>query len=319
MHLDVVIVSEINVDVVATGLTNPPAVGGEQFIDDVTLTAGSSGVLTASGLAALGSRVGLCGLVGDDLFGRYMLNYLDGQGINHTGVVIDPKERTGASVVLSTPRDRAILTFRGSMSHFGLHDVRFDVVACARHLHLSSYFLQSALRADVSALMTRAHALGLTTSADTGHDPHQAWEVEDLWDGLDILLVNEVEACAISGAMDAAAALEWLVARVPTVIVKCGAAGALAARGPERVAMPSFAVEVVDTTGAGDAFDAGFLAGMIGGENLEACVRRGNACGALAAAHVGGAGGIDAARVAQMIDDGDTARNDQPPLQEWHA
>jgi len=299
--LDVVVVCEINVDIVATGLTGPPKFAAEQLLDDVTLTAGSSGVLTSSGLATLGLRVGICGLLGDDPFGRYVLDHLDRHEIDRSGIAVRSSERTGASILLSTPQDRAILTFPGAMIRFRLDDVRFDLIARARHLHLSSYFLQAGLRPDVPNLLAQAHGLGLSTSVDPGHDPKETWDVDDLLEGLDVFLANKVEACAIAGVTDAAAALEWLAVRVPTAVVKCGAEGAMAARGAERVLAPSFTVEVLDTTGAGDAFDAGFLAGILGNENLRACVRRGNACGALAAAHIGGAGGIDPARVAAMM------------------
>src|SRR5947209_17852464 len=129
--LDVVVVCEINVDVVVTGLSGPPAFGAERLVDAVTLTAGSSGVLAATGMAALGLHVGVCGLVGDDPFGHYMLDHLDRHGIDRGGVVVDPAERTGAGVLLSTPHDRAILTFAGAMAHFALSRVRVDVVARA--------------------------------------------------------------------------------------------------------------------------------------------------------------------------------------------
>jgi sugar/nucleoside kinase (ribokinase family) len=299
--LDVVVVCEINVDIVVTGLSGPPDFGAERLVDAVTLTAGSSGVLAATGMADLGLHVGVCGLVGDDPFGRYMLDHLDHHGIDRGGVVVDPAERTGAGVLLSTPHDRAILTFAGAMAHFALSQVRVDVVARARHLHLSSYFLQQALQPDVPTLLARAHELGLTTSADTGHDPAEIWQIDGLLEGLDVFLPNEVEARAITGAATAAEALERLLARVPTVAVKRGAAGALAGHGSERVDVPGFAVEAIDTTGAGDAFDAGFLAGLLAGEELAACVRRGNACGALTAVHVGGSGGFDRARVEAVL------------------
>ena len=195
----------------------------------------------------------------------------------------------------------AILTFAGAMARFGLSRVRFDVVARARQLHLSSYFLQQALQPDVPALLARAHELGLTTSADTGHDPAETWQIDGLLEELDVFLPNEVEARALTGAATAAEALERLLARVPTVAVKRGAAGALAGRGSERVDVPGFAVQAIDTTGAGDAFDAGFLASLLAGEDLAACVRRGNACGALTAVHVGGSGGFDRARVEALL------------------
>jgi sugar/nucleoside kinase (ribokinase family) len=299
--LDVVVVCEINVDIVVTGLAGPPEFGAERLVEDVTLTAGSSGVLTATNLADLGLRVGVCGLVGDDLFGRYMLEHLDRHGIDRSGVVVDPTQRTGAGVLLSTPHDRAILAFAGAMARFALHDVRFDVIGRARHLHISSYFLQAALRPGVPALLAKARALGLSTSADTGHDPAERWDVDPLLAGLDLFLPNEVEARAISGASDAAAALAWLAARVPTFAVKCGASGAMAASGTQRVNLPAFAVAVRDTTGAGDAFDAGFISAWLAGADLADCVRRGNACGALTAAHVGGSGAVDPGRVATLM------------------
>jgi sugar/nucleoside kinase (ribokinase family) len=300
--LDVVVVCEINVDIVVTGLDGPPRFGAEREVQDVLLTAGSSGVLTATGLADLGLRVGICGLVGDDVFGRYMLGHFERHGIDPTGVVMDPGVRTGASVSLSARDDRAILTHPGAMARFSYEQVRFDVVTRARHLHLSSYFLQAALRPAVATLLRRARALGLTTSCDTGHDPAEEWRIDDLLAELDLFLPNEVEALAMSGAHDPEAAMTWLAERVPVVAVKCGADGAWAARGTERVFASGLKIDVVDTLGAGDAFDAGFLSGWLAGADLSACARRGNACGALTAAHIGGTGAIDQARVQALLD-----------------
>jgi sugar/nucleoside kinase (ribokinase family) len=119
--------------------------------------------------------------------------------------------------------------------------------------------------------------------------------------GLDLFLPNQVEAQAMSGADSPEEALEWLAARVPTVAVKRGPDGALAASGRERARMPGFSVPVRDTSGAGDAFDAGFLDGWLAGEPLAVCLARGNACGALTAAHVGGSGGFDRARMEAFL------------------
>ena len=299
--LDVVVVCEINVDIVVTGLAGPPVFGAEYLVDNVTLTAGGSGPITASGLAALGLRVGICGLIGDDSFGHTMLDYLTDWDVDRSGVVVDPAETTGASVLLSTSRDRAILTVPGAMARFALDRIRFDVLARARHLHLSSYFLQSALRPGVPILLDQAHALGLTVSADTGHDPAETWHVENLLPHLDLFLPNEVEARAITGAADAATALERLAPRVPTVAVKCGGEGSLAARGAERLFVPAFPATVLDATGAGDAFDAGFLSGYLAGESLERCLYIGNACGALTVAHIGGTGALSPYRVSSLL------------------
>jgi sugar/nucleoside kinase (ribokinase family) len=302
--LDVVVVCEINVDVVVAGLDGPPRFGAERTVEDVVLTAGSSGVLTATGLADLGLRVGICGLVGDDVFGRYMIDHCRRHQIDHAGVQVDARERTGASVSLSARDDRAILTHPGAMARFSYEQVRFEVIARARHLHLSSFFLQAALRPAVPALLQRAHALGLTTSCDTGHDPAERWRIGELLAGVDLFLPNEVEAQAISGAADAQSAAIWLAQRVPVVAVKCGAAGAWAARGAERVFVQGYAVQAVDTLGAGDAFDAGFLSAWLTGADLAGCARQGNACGALTAAHLGGTGALDQARVRALLEQG---------------
>ena len=299
--LDVVVVCEVNVDIVVAGVDAPPRFGAERRVSDVVLTAGSSGVLTATGLADLGLRVGVCGLVGDDTFGRYMLDHFAGRHIDHSGIVVDASARTGASVLLSGRDDRAILTHPGAMVQFGLSHIKAEVLARARHLHLSSYFLQEGLQPDVPALLKRAHALGLTTSVDTGHDPAEKWIIDGLLDHTDVFLPNHVEALAISDTTDVSEALSRLAARVPVLAIKCGADGAWAARGGERVFVPGFAIQARDTTGAGDAFDAGFLSGWLAGADLAASVRRGNACGALTAAHVGGTGALSADRVDALL------------------
>ncbi len=295
--LDVVVVCEINVDIVVAGLDALPRFGAEHEVSDVLLTAGSSGVLTATGLADLGLRVGICGLINNDPFGRFMLEHCAHHGIDQTGIVVDNSVRTGASVLLSGSVDRAILTYPGAMARFSLDQVRSEVLARARHLHLSSYFLQRALRPDVPELLARARAAGITASADTGHDPDEQWEIDRLLANLDLFLPSEVEARAISGMEDINAALEWLVGQVPTVAIKCGADGAVAACVDERVRLPGFSIQVVDTTGAGDAFNAGFLSAWLAGRDLTTCVDFGNACGALTASHLGGTGAVNAARV----------------------
>jgi sugar/nucleoside kinase (ribokinase family) len=299
--LDVVVVCEINVDIVVAGVEWPPVIGAERWVDIISLTAGSSGILTATNLADLGLRVGVCGLVGDDMFGRFMLDHLDRHHIDRSGVVVDPLEHTGAGVLLSAAHDRAILTYSGSMAHFGLDAVRFDVLARARHLHMSSYFLQSGLAFDAPDMLKRAHEFGLTTSVDTGHDPAETWSIGDLLDHADLFLPNEVEACAFAGTDDPHQALERLAGRVPLLVVKRGPDGALAARGSERAEVPGFVVEVRDTTGAGDAFDAGFLSGWLDDAPLEECMQRGCACGALTVAHIGGTGAVSPERVEALL------------------
>ncbi|GCE13856.1 carbohydrate kinase family protein [Tengunoibacter tsumagoiensis] len=300
-ELDVIVVAEINVDIIVAGMQRLPMPGTEHLVESIELTAGSSGVLTATALAALGLRVGLCGLVGDDLFGHYMVEHLQRWHIDTAGVLCDPTMRTGAGVILSTLEDRAILTYSGTIAQLRLEDVRMDQVARARHLHLSSYFLQTALQPDVPTLLQRSKALGLTTSLDPGYDPAEQWKMEGVLEWLDLFLPNLDEARALTGMSTITDALKRLASQTPGVAIKAGQLGATAIKDAEYRQDPGFSVQVIDTTGAGDAFNAGFIAAMLAGENLGDCLRRGNACGALTAAHRGGSGGFTRSDVERLL------------------
>jgi sugar/nucleoside kinase (ribokinase family) len=287
---DILVVGEINVDLVLTGDVRPAFGQAEKLVDDAKLTLGSSGVIFACGAARLGLRVAFSGVVGHDLFGTFMLEGLQARGIDTEGVVVDPELRTGLSIILSRPQDRAILTYVGAINRLRAGQVRPGVLRRARHVHVSSYYLQDALRPGLPALFKQAHDVGLTTSLDTNWDPAEKWNgaVEDALAGTDVFLPNGKEACAISGSSSVESALEYLASRVPTVAIKLGEKGAIAQRGGERVACPAFPVAVKDTTGAGDSFDAGFFFGLLSGASLEGALRMGCACGALSTRAPGG-------------------------------
>jgi sugar/nucleoside kinase (ribokinase family) len=157
-------------------------------------------------------------------------------------------------------------------------------------MHLGSYFLLDALRPDIPRLFASARSYGLTISLDTNYDPAEQWN-----DGLiqalryvDILLPNLSELCAIARSTDSGAALDALASRTPMIAVKLGANGALARRASETVRTESLRVDVVDATGAGDSFDAGFVYGCLAGWDLLRTLRLACACGALSTRGLGG-------------------------------
>ena len=206
---------------------------------------------------------------------------------------IDP---TGASVILSDGRDRAILTARGTIGAVTAADVPDALVARARHLHLGSWFLQDALRPDAEALLVRARAAGLTTSLDPNWDPLERWDdgLLALLPHLDLLLPNETEACRIAGIDDVEAAAVALARRGAglMVVVKRGPDGALAASADGVVArVAGYPVAAIDTTGAGDSFDAGFLAAWLDGAAPAEALRAAAVAGALSTLAIGGVDG----------------------------
>ncbi len=290
--LDVVTVGELNPDLILDGLDGTPILGREIRAGGCTFTLGSSTALCAANLAALGLRVGIVGKVGRDLFGDFVLQALRERRIDDSRVIRDPAVRTGLTVSLACPQDRAMVTFAGAMRNLCAEEVDLGYVLGARHLHVSSLFLQESLQAGCAGLFRAAKGRGLTTSLDPGWDPSEKWDagIAHLFPWLDILFLNEVEVTALArteGWREAALALGTCV---NLVVVKRGAGGATAFQAGAGRDQPAFAIRVVDPTGAGDAFDAGFLFGHLAGWPLEECLVWGNACGALTASRPGGSG-----------------------------
>ena len=296
---DVVVVGELNADLILRGDVVPAFGQVEKLVDDATLTLGSSSGIFASGAASLGLRVAFIGKVGDDEFGHFLKRALEAKGIDTGGLVMDPSLKTGLTVILSqgagpgAADNRALLTYLGSIAALRSADVDQALLARARHVHLGSYFLLDALRPDVPALFQAAHRLGLTVSLDTNYDPAEHWNggLAEALSHVDVFLPNQTELCAIAGLADPAAALAALARYVPLVAAKLGARGALARRGTELASATPPPVAVVDTTGAGDTFDAGFVYGFLAGWDLPRTLRLACVCGSLSTRTTGGTTG----------------------------
>jgi sugar/nucleoside kinase (ribokinase family) len=304
---DLLVVGEINPDVIVADRDPHPAFGqAERIVRDVHLAIGSSSVITACGVARLGLRVAFAGVVGDDLFGRFMLDSMLERGIEVSAVrrVADGPP-TGASVVLTDGRDRATLTARGTIGAVTADDVPSDLLGRARHLHIGSWFLQDTLRPDAVRLLGAARQAGLTTSLDPNWDPSGDWDggLRDALPLLDLVFPNEIEVSRIARLDDPEAAAVDLArhgrqdgdqapGRGLMVVVKRGANGAFAAIADGVVArVDSYPVTPLDTTGAGDSFDAGFLATWLVGAAPIDALRAGAVAGALSTTALGGVDG----------------------------
>ncbi len=291
---DILVIGELNVDLILTGEDVTPRFGqAEKLVDDATLAIGSSSAIFACGASRLGLRVAFIGKVGDDDFGSLMLRRLQEHDVDTTHVIVDPNVKTGLTIHLSRPNDRAMLTYLGSIAAFKAAEVDQRLFARTRHLHMSSFFLQSGIRPSASDLFAAAHAAGATLSLDPGWDPAEQWNgaLRQALAHIDIFLPNQQEAQAITKTVDTGLALDQLAVDIPLVVIKLGAEGAVARRGSNEVSCSAFHVPTVDTTGAGDSFNAGFLYAYLHGYDLTTCLRWGCACGALATTQVGGTTG----------------------------
>jgi sugar/nucleoside kinase (ribokinase family) len=287
---DLLVLGDVNPDLVLTGDVEPAFGQAERLVDEARLTVGGSGAIVATGAARLRLRVGFCGVVGDDPFGRFLRDELEHRGVEVGGLVVDAARPTGVTVVLARPDDRAILTHAGTIA-----DLRIDLIdrarlERARHVHVSSYFLQQSLAPELPALFGRVRAGGATTSVDPNWDPSGRWDggLRDLLGHTDVFLPNATEATRIAQVPELADAVLALAERAGVVVAKTGAGGALAAHGERLVRAAAPTIDVLDTTGAGDAFDAGYLASMLAGDPLERSLAIANACGALSIRAVGG-------------------------------
>jgi len=286
---DILVAGEINPDLVLTGNVTPSFGQAEKLVDSASFSIGSSSAIFACGAARLGLKVGFIGVCGDDLFGHFMLDEMIRREVDVAPVIVDASVSTGMSVILSTATDRAILTHVGSMNCLRADQVTEELLARSRHLHVASYFLQSALQPGLSDLFGRAHALGLTTSLDPNWDPSGKWNgFDELLPLVDVFLPNENEALAMTGSANDELALGNLVQKCGWVAIKLGSRGAIAASGSETASSPALKVNVVDTTGAGDSFDGGFLYGYLQGWSLERAIKLGAACGSLSTRKAGG-------------------------------
>jgi sugar/nucleoside kinase (ribokinase family) len=289
-RFDVTTAGELNLDLILYGLPEHLPPERELLADRMMLTLGSSSAIVAHNLAALGSHVGFQSRIGDDPLGQIALERLRQGGVDVSHVRRVPGAiTTGLTVILHHESWRNILTYAGTIAELTWDDLDLNYLADSRHFHLSSYYLQRALLPRIRELFQFLKKKGLTISLDTNDDPDDRWEeLHDVLEYVDVLLPNEREACKLAGADDLEAAIRKLSALVPLLVVKLGKQGALAQQGKERLTSPSRQIETVDTVGAGDSFDAGFLHQYVRGGDLQTCLNSGNSAGAFSTTRPGG-------------------------------
>jgi sugar/nucleoside kinase (ribokinase family) len=269
---DITIAGEINLDIILSGLPPEMELERELIADGCSMTLGSSSAILAHNIAVLGAKTGFITRVGPDILGQSALQRLREAGVDLTHVSQSPTA-TGLTVILPHGNQRHILTYPGTMFEMSLRDLDLEYLADARHFHMSSLFLHRGLLRDIPDLFRRMKDAGLSTP-------------------------NEREACKIAGLGDFHEAVASLAQRVSVVAVKRGPRGALARCGHEQIVVPPLTVEPVDTVGAGDSFNAGFLFARLRGEDLGSCLKFGNVAGALSALR---AGGTEAFREPELV------------------
>ncbi|MGO4211539.1 carbohydrate kinase family protein [Terriglobus sp. 2YAB30_2] len=299
---DVGIAGELNLDLILYGLPQTMQTERELLASDFSMTLGSSSAIVAHNLAALGMQVSFQSVIGDDDLGTAAERYLADRGVDVTGVKKLPGRKTGVTVLLPHDGERHILTYLGTIADLALADVDVSHLCSARHFHLSSLYLQSKLHAGLPAFLAGLKRNGMTISLDPNDDPADVWgsPLMEVLPFVDIFMPNASELCRMTKSEDVTGALEQIQPHVATIVLKRGSLGALVVtEGTSYESAPVKLAKIVDTVGAGDSFNAGFLAAFLSGRDVATAARCGNLSGALSTQ---GRGGIEAFVRAEIRD-----------------
>lgn len=289
---DVIVFGDTCVDLIIHGSDVVPEFGQvEKLVDNYTLELGGSCCIFASQAAKLGLRVGVLGQVGDDAFGHLVLQRLQEAGADTRHITVNPSLKTGLTIHLTKPRDRAMLTHLGSLNTLTPAQVTDAFLASSRHLHYGSLFLHTGLLPQWVSILQRVKTFGLSISLDTNWDPDENWDsgLKQALPLVDIFLPNDQEAIRIARTNNLEQAIAYLRQQVSLLALKRGADGAAAYRANET---SQCAVEPAtpggDGIGAGDSFDAGFVAAWLRGFSLTQCLEVACFCGRAVAGQIGG-------------------------------
>jgi sugar/nucleoside kinase (ribokinase family) len=286
---DVIVAGDLFVDLVMTGFPALPGLGEEAFATACSRDAGGGTTHTSCGMGKLGMRAAAFGAVGRGDIGwlrrRFEANHVD------TSMLIEhPTEPTGLTVAISTPADRIFYTYYGANVVFPEYLARPETLqrlASARHVH----FAYPVPPGPLAAIATALHAEAVTVSIDVGWQQRWLDDPASLaaLSQVDWFLPNEHEAQRMSGEGTPEGILEWFRKRgAKGVVLKLGRLGSAVLLHGEVLRVPSIEVKVLDTTGAGDCFNAGFLYGVLSEMPMEECLRYANICGAVSTETAGG-------------------------------
>lgn len=290
-RFDVLVAGELNVDLILDKLERFPVIGKEIIAGKSLLTLGSSAAIFASNLSTLGSSVSFCGRVGSDSFADKILHDLKAKNVYTDYISKSTTADTGITVAFNYNQDRAMVTYPGAMLELKASDITHDMLASAKHLHVSSIFLQPALKSGLTDLFKRAKQSGLTTSLDTQWDPAEEWEFdkENLLPYVDVFFPNMEELKNITQQSSVEEAVNSLKDHANIIVVKNGINGAFVFYKDERFHQPAFINHhFADAIGAGDSFNAGFIHFFLQKQSLKSCAEFGALTGAINTTASGG-------------------------------
>ncbi len=306
--LDVLCVGIAVADVMAKAIDEIPEWDQLGTFDHIEHHIGGCAVNTGCDLVRLGAKVAVSACIADDGAGAFVRRSLVDAGVDTSGLVTTDGAATSYTfVMLGSDGRRRYLHHVGANAHFTDADVPDGLIARARVLHMGGSLLMPAMDGEPTArLLARAQELGVTTSMDTAFNPNVDSRalVEPCLPHLDIFIPSVEEAAAITGETGPDAMLDALSGyEIPTLGIKLGSEGCVLRVAGETKRFPVFSVSVVDGSGAGDAFMAGLLYGVLNDWDIDRSALFGNATAAHCIQEIGCSTGVPSAeQVLEFLD-----------------
>lgn len=287
---DVYVYGDVNIDLVVPGVENLPEPGSEVDVPVMETFVGGGAALFTLGLAKLGLTPVFQGSIGRDMYGEYIRNLFRELGVDDSLLLDSDTKKTGISISFTTEKDRCFLTYRGTNEGLSLKHMDLGQLPGAKHVHVTGYE-GATNHAEYLDILTKIHEMGdVTVSFDVGWDMTGVWYegIFDLLPMIDVLFMNETECQHYTRCEDIETGARKLAEKAGMAVIKLGKTGAMAIKDGEKYYAPAYKVQAVDTTGAGDSFNAGFIYGFLQGLPMEECLKCGNGCGALSVTKLGG-------------------------------
>ncbi len=294
---DVLCAGIIVADHVCTPIDHVPAAGELVLADKLLLTLGGCAANAAVDLAKMGARVAVLGRVGGDRFGRIVTDMLRDEGVDVSGVRVSPEADTSQTLIVNVAgEDRRFIHTFGANAAFSAADIPSDLVRRCRVLYVGGYLLMPELRQEeLVPLFQTARAAGARTVLDVAIPRPGDYlpRLERLLPHVDVFLPNQDEAALITGERDAVRQAEQFHRMgAGAAVITLGTEGAVLVSADARLRAGVFSVPYVDGSGGGDAFDAGYIYGLLHGLGVEDCLRVASALGASCVRAVGTTPGV---------------------------
>lgn len=287
---DLYVYGDVNIDIVIPGVEKFPKPGQEDEVPVMETFVGGGGALLALGMGKLGLHPVFQGEVGDDCYGAFIRKIFRENNIDDSLLRTSKTQKTGISLSFTNEKDRSFLTYRGTNESINIDTVDVEKVNDASHIHVTGYAGSTNHDSYLRFLRRIQEETQATVSFDVGWDSTGEWkrEIYQLFPYIDVLFMNETEARHYGRKHNAKEAALDFAAYCGLAVIKLGKQGSIAVKGKDIYEAAAYTVEAIDTTGAGDSFNAGFLYGFLKGKSPEDSLRCGNGCGALSVTALGG-------------------------------